>query len=576
MKTRSHGARPTRGGEPVASAVRTQDAPVHAHAPSVAQRQILDSPRLAAQRARIDATFGPAIQREVLPDGEELQMQALPGATQRQPVDTEEAPVQGRFSSGGSTRGVVQRYVDALGVRTADDGSIALAGPQELYAREARIHDANQKLSAVASGLGAFISLAPGAAWAANGELKRVSPEWKADRGRGSVNHKRLHEAQQPLAITKTQNDCYMTASLAAGIDDRETGTGETTYGKYRVKDRHDGSGAMSLESSAPLDAKEMEQRGVAKPTLAGGGLPYQAAIRNLYRFYMLSMPVFRDAIDHEYRDGSDSHAPDVVNTVRTSIIVPIGEAQRKAGPGGMDDPTALQMALQSYLRIYAAISGNPALKTRFSSMFGVNEAVQPEVGDALAIMNDPKERDAIAERIKGGEVIDELWNYHFAGVVMKDALGHDFVTLENAADDQHLEFNTDWAFYMYGMRADNPDQTFHGALKRGEHGPGIGQSPLTMAFTSGTAPKATVRWPAANSVITSSDYTVNIQPEGPVNNVRVRIDAGEPQQARFESGRWYFDWRGYEEGLHKITVEAWNQAGQRTESSVRVTYTPT
>jgi len=82
----------------LASAVRTPHATVHAQATSTAQRQILDSPRLAAQRARIEATFGPAIQREALPDEEELQMKALPGALQRMGMEEEE-PLQGRFHS---------------------------------------------------------------------------------------------------------------------------------------------------------------------------------------------------------------------------------------------------------------------------------------------------------------------------------------------------------------------------------------------------------------------------------------------------------------------------------------------
>lgn len=96
MKTSAQRAGSTKGGESVASAVRTPHATVQAQATSPAQRQILDSPRLAAQRARIEATFGPAIQREALPDEEELQMKALPGALQRMGMEEEE-PLQGRF-----------------------------------------------------------------------------------------------------------------------------------------------------------------------------------------------------------------------------------------------------------------------------------------------------------------------------------------------------------------------------------------------------------------------------------------------------------------------------------------------
>ncbi len=98
MKTSAQRAGSTKGEDSVARAVRTQDSPGHSHATSPAQRQILDSPRLAAQRARIEATFGPAIQRAALPEEEELQMKALPGAAQRMGMEEEE-PLQGRFHS---------------------------------------------------------------------------------------------------------------------------------------------------------------------------------------------------------------------------------------------------------------------------------------------------------------------------------------------------------------------------------------------------------------------------------------------------------------------------------------------
>ena len=96
MKTSAHRTGSTKGGEPEASAVRTRNTPGHADAGSALQRQILDSPRLVAQRARIDATFGPAMQRAALPDEEELQMKALPDAAQRMGLEEEE-PLQGHF-----------------------------------------------------------------------------------------------------------------------------------------------------------------------------------------------------------------------------------------------------------------------------------------------------------------------------------------------------------------------------------------------------------------------------------------------------------------------------------------------
>lgn len=99
MKAHAHRTRSTKGGEPMARAIQSRDAPVHAHPEPGWERQILESPRLVAQRARIDATFGAAIQREGLQDENELQMKALPGALQRMGMEEEEEPLQGRFGS---------------------------------------------------------------------------------------------------------------------------------------------------------------------------------------------------------------------------------------------------------------------------------------------------------------------------------------------------------------------------------------------------------------------------------------------------------------------------------------------
>jgi hypothetical protein len=69
----------------------------------VAQRAALprwqESPRSAAQRATLGATFGPAVQREAAPDEDELQMKRRTGVLQAQGLEDEEVPVQGRWQT---------------------------------------------------------------------------------------------------------------------------------------------------------------------------------------------------------------------------------------------------------------------------------------------------------------------------------------------------------------------------------------------------------------------------------------------------------------------------------------------
>jgi Domain of unknown function (DUF4157) len=59
-----------------------------------ATTQLQASARLVAQRAQVEAAFGPAVQRQAEPE-EELQMKAA----QRMAPDEEELPLQGRFAT---------------------------------------------------------------------------------------------------------------------------------------------------------------------------------------------------------------------------------------------------------------------------------------------------------------------------------------------------------------------------------------------------------------------------------------------------------------------------------------------
>lgn len=87
-----------------------------------------------------------------------------------------------------------------------------------------------------------------------------------------------------------------------------------------------------------------------------------------------------------------------------------------------------------------------------FDRFAGINTAANPSIGGGYT-MNTEYNMPGFHE--KG----DMTWNFHWAGVVMKD--GTDNITLENYADGRGYEsINTDWNFQMYGTV--KKGQTFH------------------------------------------------------------------------------------------------------------------
>lgn len=64
------------------------------------QENIKNSPRMVAQKKRLESAFGAPIQRQGMLEEEELQMKAWPGVLQRQGQLEEEELLQGKFAAG--------------------------------------------------------------------------------------------------------------------------------------------------------------------------------------------------------------------------------------------------------------------------------------------------------------------------------------------------------------------------------------------------------------------------------------------------------------------------------------------
>jgi hypothetical protein len=118
--------------------------------------------------------------------------------------------------------------------------------------------------------------------------------------------------------------------------------------------------------------------------------------------------------------------------------------------PGTIAEAKAMYLAL-----------GNAGMD-KFDKEAGINFYANPEIGESYSMAT---EGDMPGFKTYPGE---STWNYHWAGVVMKD--GSDNITLENYAVtekyaeskgvDQYDFIDREWTFAMYGTT--DKSQTFH------------------------------------------------------------------------------------------------------------------
>jgi hypothetical protein len=269
------------------------------------------------------------------------------------------------------------------------------------------------------------------------GTMHEIAPKWNALRDTKIPETQRLKKANLNVNGYITHADCFMNAQTVMGVEDNATG---------------------SLDSVAPLfvhDSKRSQIKPIDKSKIQAGPtstISGNAPTRGYLAFLEHALPAFYATLDNKL-DKTDAEKDFLGKW-------------RRATPNG-------------FLAAYRELSGKKeyaAVLEAFSLQFGVNTHMSPDIGEGLAVINQPYERAEMQNAIEKGESNpdNELWNYHFAGVVMKD--DDDYVTLENYSVGNDTVDNQEWIFQMYGTG----DQSFHAAMKSNK---GIGKSALSLSF---------------------------------------------------------------------------------------------
>ncbi len=354
-------------------------------------------------------------------------------------------------SSVQGTSGLAAYTIDR-GWQVGSNAETATDGRQQLYATDARIDEANAKLEGAGKD-GSFVRLT------ASGEdaefrgktVKKVEPEWVAKKDADGIHSKvsKVNEGNQPDTMGETAgamalwSDCGRSSAAVTGS--QKWGDRSGVYNKdgeqKTTKGKHDSTVSNWLK------------------TEPGG---FANAI------YMDVLPSFiRKAQNkkylHEGMHYTEKKYTGFTGWIRKLLGKPTVETK-------FIDPKTVFHAKE----MYASMSDEG--RDAFDTEAGINHHADPEIGQTYSMAT---EGDMPGfEEVKDDDGEAFTWNYHWAGVVMKD--GTDNITLENYAVTAEYakkmgvkqgEFvNRDWNFAMYGTEGE--DQTFHKAhLDSGTHG---------------------------------------------------------------------------------------------------------
>lgn len=370
------------------------------------------------------------------------------------------------------TNAPVQRYIKPLAddsqYRVSDNRNIVTLGPQWLYATREKITEAALALATAKSLVTVAEDPSPGRTpwepFEGGTRTKTVYPvmlAWVPEAVPGGSVHERLSHENRFNILYYSWADCHRTAQTVMGSSSK---TGDN--------------------KEQPL----VNQDGVYKPltpiSSEHSGAVYLSdaqANRGIYALFEHAFPKFVTVLTEA--GLADAHR---------ELIARIGEIARERLSKGKIN--------RWWVTYKNHILTNPALADLFAKTFKINDYAAPSIGDSLSQVSNETERhaetnkaqklalkyelpeDSSTEALRtSGRIpplelatLRDLWNFHWAGVIMKD--GSDYVTLENLSVENINLVNRNWYFRMYGVGA----QSFHTEAGRDPHS---GDTPITSGF---------------------------------------------------------------------------------------------
>ena len=343
---------------------------------------------------------------------------------------------------------VVQRYSvinDTQKLSTAQTS--LLVDKHSFYATQALVNAANQKLNAAGGGqdgkAGAFLRLLADTTQAHPNyqNLVKVFPtvcKRESDSPKNQSPRKNFLEQNEVNNKVKylSPADCHIAAQTVMGSEDFPSGVQDNE--KAVIKGDDGNAKQLTSATGDQFGGKHLANR--AK-----------------HSFFEDAMPRFATLLENTDNYNANNPYKEIVNLISTAKNL----ASRAAG------------ANNEYARIYRdKILTNGEVYKLFTKTFGINEDAIPEVGQAFSNINDEFQKDTLEK----GDNPRDIWNFHWAGVVMVD--GKDYVTLENLSVEDTNALNENWYFQMYGAG----EQSFHTEALKDSHAT---PAAITLGFTT-------------------------------------------------------------------------------------------
>jgi hypothetical protein len=344
------------------------------------------------------------------------------------------------------TQGVAAYKVKGK-LKVGSTGQVATDSGQGLWASDSRIDEANQKLKGAGKD-GSFIRLNKGS------DTKKI----------GS---KRLNVVE-PTWVSKGSKDGMHGKVSSVNAGDQADSEGETSGPMALWSDCGRSSGAVTgskggdREVVYQKDGKTKTSSGQMDNSVSGWLRTEPGGMANA--IYMDNLPAFIRKTENAAFLTEGVHYRTVKYTGFQGWIA--GVLKKPTQETKYLTPKTIVEAKS----MYAALGEDG--RDKFDKEAGINHYANPEIGQTYSMATEG-DMPGFKEKRK-----NFTWNYHWAGVVMKD--GSDNVSLENYAVTgeyakskgvQQGEFvNREWNFDMYGT--EDKDQTFHEAhLDSGTHG---------------------------------------------------------------------------------------------------------
>jgi hypothetical protein len=349
------------------------------------------------------------------------------------------------WESGSSVDSIKEHRPADIGTAKVDKDK-----PKQALVKAAALAQANEQLERA----GSFIRLEVASRPDQDGFVK-IRPVFKVDKQITATHAESHHKL---VGLNKARQD-QLGASQEATEDKQYVSWADCHRTAQTIMGSEDSSSGIADQERVVMKGLDTLVEPIPKSRISElPGASDHGANRAMHGFFAAAMPKLHARLEKKQKEGAE--------------LTKVEKEALQLISAQMSNPSD---APRNFRSVYAKLCGDKAIAKEFAQEFGVNEAIVPKVGTAFAQINDEGEKAAAKKEGK------DLWNFHFAGVVLVNPDGS-YMTLENLSVEDSNAVNDDWYFAVYDPKN---GKSFHEVNAKDSH---VGKSPITLLFDKAPA----------------------------------------------------------------------------------------